>query len=190
MTSPLDPPFLVLYASIGGAIWFAIAARRRGCLAALSAVATISFFNGTLIAALGAGHFIAVVNRAVSGQGSGPGGAFAYDFRFYALALLGMLLIAGGVGCFTPARGLTRGETRAWKTALWSTVALLVVNVPLIPVQGLALSPFLIVNLVVLMVTRQRDHLPRQFSASDVVSGRARAVLSCRPRSPVDGGTS
>ena len=52
MTSPLDPPFLLLYASIGGAIWFAIAARRRGCIATLTVVATISFFNGMLIAAI------------------------------------------------------------------------------------------------------------------------------------------
>ncbi len=174
MTSPLDPPFLVLYATIGGAIWFAIAARRRGCLAALSAVATISFFNGTLIAALGAGHFIAVVNQAVSGQGSGPGGAFAYDFRFYALVLLGMLLIAGGVGCFTPARGLTRGEARAWKVTVWSTVALLAINLPLIPVQGLALSPFLLVNLVVLMVTRKR------FALSTAMAGNTVAAASVK----------
>ena len=145
MTSPLDPPFLVLYASIGGAIWFALAARRRGCLATLTVVATISFFNGTLIAALGAGHLIAVVSRAVSGVGSGPGGTFVYDFRFYALVLLGMLLMAGGVGCFTPARGLTRGETRAWKTALWSSVALLAINLPLIHivlvVPGVGVEP-------------------------------------------------
>ncbi len=156
MMSPLDPAFLVLYASIGGAIWFAIAARRRRCLAALSAVGTISFFNGVLIAALGAGHLIAVVSRAFSGEGSGPGGTFAYDFRFYALVLLGMLLIAGGVACLSPAGGLTRGEPHAWRATLWATVALLAINVPLIPVQGLALSPFVFVNLVALMVTRRR----------------------------------
>ena len=170
MTSPLDPPFLLLYASIGGAIWFAIAARRRGCIATLTAVATISFFNGMLLAALGSGHLIAVVSRAVAGEGSGPGGTFVYDFRFYALVLLGMLLIVGGVGCLAPARGLTRGETRAWKTTLWSIVALLAINLPLIPVQGLALSPFLLVNLVVLMVTRRRFGLSAATAADAVAA--------------------
>ena len=174
MMSPLDPAFLVLYASIGGAIWFAIAARRRRCLAALSAVGTISFFNGVLIAALGAGHLIAVVAGAVSGEGSGPGGAFAYDFRFYALVQLGMLLIVGGVACFIPAGGLTRGEPQAWKSALWATVALLAINVPLIPVQGLALSPFVFVNLVALMVTRRR------FGLSTVISGGRVAAVDVK----------
>ena len=154
--SPFGPAFLVLYASIGGALWFAVTARRRRCPAALTAVGTISFFNGTLIAALSALHLIAVASRAVSGAGSGPGGTFAYDFRFYALVQLGMLLIAGGAACFTPAGGLTRGEPRAWRATWWATVALLAINVPLIPVQGLALSPFIFVNLVALMVTRRR----------------------------------
>ena len=97
-----------------------------------------------------------LVNRAFSGEGSGPGGTFAYDFRFYALVQLGMLLIAGGVACLGPAGGLTRGEPHAWRATLWATAALLAINVPLIPVQGLALSPFVFVNLVALMVTRKR----------------------------------
>ena len=57
---PFGLAYLVLYASIGGALWFAVAARRRRCLAALIAVGTISLFNGTLIAALGTLHLIAV----------------------------------------------------------------------------------------------------------------------------------
>ncbi len=155
-SSPLDPSFLLLYASIGAAIWFAMAARRRRCPAALTAVGIVSFFNGVLIAALGVGHLIAVGNLAFSGVGSGPDGTFAYNFRFYALLQLGLLLIAGGVACFWPAGRLTRGEPQAWRSTLWATVALLVINVPLIPVQGLALSPFVFVNLVALIVTRRR----------------------------------
>ena len=163
--APFGLAFLVLYASIGGAIWFAVAARRRGCRAALTAVGTISLFNGTLIAALGALHLIAVVSRAFSCAGSGPGGTFTYDFRFYALVQLGMLLIAGGVACLALAGGLTRGEPRAWRATWWATVALLAINLPLIPVQGLAFSPFVFVNLVALMVTRRR------FGLSTVVPG-------------------
>ncbi len=174
MTSPLDVPFLMLYASIGGAIWFAVAARRRGCRAVLTAVATVNLFNGILITALGSGHLIAVISRAIAGAGSGPAGTFVYDFRFYALVLLGMLLMAGGIGCFAPARGLTRGETRAWGTALWSTVALLAVNVPLIPVQGLALTHFLLVSLVVLVMAR------RHFGVSAMVSSHTVAAANVK----------
>ncbi len=171
MLSPLDPSFLVLYASIGGAIWFAIAARRRRCLNALTVVGTISFFNGVLIAALGVGHLIAVVGRAFSGAGSGPGGAFTYDFRFYALVQLGMLLLAGGVACLSPAGGLTRGEPHAWWVTLWATVALLAINLPLIPVQGLALSPFVLVNLIALMATRRHFGLSTAIGVGKVAAG-------------------
>ena len=168
--APFGLAFLVLYASIGGAIWFAVAARRRGSLAALAAVGTISLFNGTLIAALGALHLIAVASPAFSGVGSGPGGTFVYDFRFYALVQLGMLLTAGGVACATPAGGLTRGEPRAWRATWWASVALLAINLPLIPVQGLALSPFVFVNLVALMVTRRRFGLSTVMPGGRVVA--------------------
>ncbi len=39
---------------------------------------------------------------------------------------------------------------------MWASAALLAVNLPLIPLQGPALTPFLFVNLVALMVTRRR----------------------------------
>ncbi len=50
------------------------------------------------------------------------------------------------------------GEPRAWKTTLWATVALLAINVPLIPIQGFAyvFSAFALVNLVALVATRTR----------------------------------
>jgi hypothetical protein len=145
--------FGVLFGAVGATIWFAVAARRRGCGAALTAVGTISFFGGTIIATLGAAHLIAVTSSGVT-----RGSAFVYDFRFYALVHLGVLLIAGGVACFISGNRLTRGEPRAWKTTLWVTVALLAINVPLIPIQGFAqlFSALAFVNLVALVVTRKR----------------------------------
>ncbi len=143
----------ILFAAIGATIWFAVAARRRGCGAALTAVGTISFFGGTIIATLGSAHLIAVTSSGVT-----RGSAFVYDFRFYALVHLGVLLIAGGVACLTSGNRLTRGEPRAWKTTLWVTVALLAINVPLIPIQWFAqlFSALAFVNLVALVVTRKR----------------------------------
>ena len=149
MTSILDPVLLILIGVVGAIIWFVVAARRRGCVAALTAVGTISFFGGTIIAALGALHLISVLPR---------GGTFVYDFRFYALVYLGVLLIGAGVACVIPARRLMRGEPRAWKTTLWATIALLAINVPLMPIQGFAyaFSAFALVNLVALVATRRR----------------------------------
>ena len=92
-----------------------------------------------------------------------------------------VLLIAGGVACFRPAGALTRGEPQAWRATLWATVALLAINVPLIPVQGLALSPFLFANLVALMVTRRRDETarrPRQSPAADAGSDSSTQIYS------------
>ena len=155
--TPGEPPFglayLVLYACIVGAVWFVVAARRKQRGGALTAVGAISLFNGTLIAALGALHTSAVVIGAVSGEG--PGGTFVYTFRFYALVQLGLLLIAGGVACFVPVAGLARGELRAWNTTMWGTGVLLVVSLLLIPVQGPALTPFMLVNIVALLTTRK-----------------------------------
>ncbi len=132
MTSLLDPALLVLLGVVGAIIWFAVAARRRGC-----------------VAALGALHLISVLPW---------GGTSGYDFRSYALVYLGVVLIAGGMACVVPARRLMRGEPRAWKTTLWATVALLAINVPLIPIQEFAypFSAFALVNLVALVATRTR----------------------------------
>ena len=153
---------------VGAIIWFAVAVRRRRRVAALTAIGTFSFSGGTIIAALGALHLIAVVDRAVRGTLGTPafatppipqhGDPFVYDFRFYALLNLGVLLIAGGVACVIPAHRLMRDEPRAWKGTLWATVALLAINLPLMPIQGRAyfLSAFAFVNLVALAATRKR----------------------------------
>ena len=159
---------LVLFGVIGAISWFAVAVRRRRRVDALTAIGTISFFGGTIIAALGALHLIAVADRALRGTLGTPafgpppilqnGDPFVYDFRFYALVHLGVLLIAGGVACFILAHRLMRAEPRAWKTTLWVTAALLAINLPLIPIQGFAqlFSALAFVNLVALVVTRKR----------------------------------
>ena len=159
---------LVLFGVIGAIIWFAVAVRRRRRVDALTAIGTISFFGGTIIAALGALHLIAVADRALRGTLGTPafasppilqnGDPFVYDFRFYALVQLGVLMIAGGVACVILAPRLMRGDPRAWKATLWATVALLAINVPLMPIEDNAYGPsaFAFLNLVALAATRKR----------------------------------
>jgi hypothetical protein len=145
----LDPAFLALFTAIGATIWFA-ATRGRGAVA-LVAVAAVTFFCGVLIASLGSAHTIAVIGRALRGP-------FVYNFRLYSLVLLGACQIAGGLRCLSTSWRVARGDARAWKAALAATMLLLIVNVPLIPIQGFAGATSLIavVTLVTLIATGRR----------------------------------
>lgn len=157
----LEPEFVLLIGTIVGTIGFAAAARRRRVPHALVAVATINLFCGAVIAQLGTAHLVAVVGRALAGKGSGPSGTFIYDFRFYSLVLLGVMLIAAAVACLTSVRSLTRGDAAGRRVAVSATVVLLALNVPLMPIQGFAVgfSAFALVNLAALWLTRTRFHV-------------------------------
>jgi len=150
MNGILDPALLVLFAVIGGTIWFAAAARGRGA-GALAAVGAVTFFCGALIGLLGVAHTVAVIGRALRGP------TFEYNFRLYSLVMLGVSLIAGGLCCLSTSWNVARGDARAWKTALAATTLLLVVNAPLMPIQGFAtgFSAFLVVTLLTLIATRR-----------------------------------
>ena len=147
----LDPAFLALFTAIGATIWFAVRARGRGARA-LATVGAVTFFSGALIAALGSAHTIAVIGRALRGP------SFVYNFRLYSLVLLGACQIAGGLRCLSTSWRVARGDARAWKAALAATMLLLIVNVPLVPIQGFAGVPFLLlsVTLITLIATRRR----------------------------------
>lgn len=151
MDGIFDPAFLVLFAVIGATTWFAAAARGRGA-GALAAVGAVTFFCGALIGLLGVAHTLAVIGRALRGP------AFEYDFRLYSLVLMGVCLIAGGLRCLSTSWSVARGDVRAWKAALGATSMLLVVNLPLMPIQGFAVgfSVFLVITLLVLTATRRR----------------------------------
>jgi hypothetical protein len=147
----LDPAFLALVAVIGATIWFAAAALGRGP-GALAAVGAVTFFCGGLIASLGSAHTVAVIGRALRGP------AFEYNFRLYSLVLLGACQIAGGLRCLSTSWRLARGDAHAWKAALAATTLLLIVNVPLMPIQGFAgaTSLLLVVTLITLIATGRR----------------------------------
>jgi hypothetical protein len=159
---------LVYFGVIGAIIWFAVALRRRKRVAALTLVGTVSFFGGTIIAAVGARHLVAITDRAMRGTLGTPafsappilqtGDPFVYDFRFYALVQLGVLLVVGGSACVILAPRLTRGEPRAWKATLWASVALLAMNMPLVPIEDNAYGPAALafLTLAALTVTRKR----------------------------------
>jgi len=146
----LDPAFLALFTAIGATIWFA-ATRERGAVA-LVAVGAATFFCGALIASLGSAHTAVVIGRALRGP------TFVYNFRLYSLVLLGACQMAGGLRCLSMSWRVASGDARAWKSALIATMLLLIVNVPLIPIQGFAgaTSMIAVVTLITLIAAGRR----------------------------------
>lgn len=164
---------ILLLAAIGAAVWLVTDARRRR--APQPFVGAIELFCGLCTVGLMALHLAAVIGRAISGRGFGGEARFAYDFRFYSLLLLAVVIIIPGLVFVMDARRLTDGNARAWRRALWASGALLLINVPLVHIQAFALDPALLatINLVSLWAGRkqygsrsasesERDHLGRR----------------------------
>lgn len=164
---------VVFLAAIGAAVWLAIDARRRRAPEPL--VGAVGLCCGLVTVGLMALHLMAVVGRAISGKGFGGQAHFAFDFRFYSLLLVAVVIIIPGLVFVMHARRLTDGDATAWKRALWASGALLLINVPLVPIQAFALSPALLatINLVSLWAGRKQhgssfasetegDHLRRR----------------------------
>ena len=76
----------------------------------------------------GLGHIQGVIATATSR-------GYPYDFRYAGLLLVGIMIIYSGVLFLWAVRGLARGERPAWDRALSGTILLLLVAVPLIPVE-------------------------------------------------------
>lgn len=151
----LVPVFLV--AAIGAALWLTADARSRLVQEALVRVGVIDLCCGLLTVGFITLHLIAVLGRAGSGRGFGGDALFTYDFRFYSLLLLGIVIIVPGLVCLRLARRLTEGDMSAWTSALWASGALLLINGPLMPLQGFAtgLALFAGINLIALWTARR-----------------------------------
>jgi hypothetical protein len=85
---------------------------------------------------------------------------YPYDFRYAGLLIVGITIAYSGVLLLWAVRGLARGERTAWDRALSGTMLLLLVAVPLIPVEPdnailQALVPGTVV-LILLLAARPR----------------------------------
>ena len=117
-----------------------------GCLAACS-----SLLVGLLITVMGLGHLYGVVVTATNK-------GYTYDFRLAALLVVGMALVFAAALCLSAVRGLASSQRTAWGRALIGTLLLLLVFVPMGPVQpdmAPGLSLLAAVNLVVLLAARR-----------------------------------
>jgi len=153
----MEPELLVLLAAAAAAIALAMRARRRaGHWPAVTAGA-VTLFCGALTAGMIALHLAAILGGALAGKGHGGAPSFVYDFDFYALVLLGVVILVPALVCVAQAPRLTTGDPHAWRRAGWSNLALVAVNAPLAPIQGSAylLGGLALVGLVALWLARR-----------------------------------
>jgi hypothetical protein len=85
---------------------------------------------------------------------------YPYEFRYAGLLLVGIMIVYSGVLYLSAVRGLARGERPAWDRALSGTILLLLVALPLIPVEPdnaiLQAAVPGTVSLIVLLAARPR----------------------------------
>jgi lysylphosphatidylglycerol synthetase-like protein (DUF2156 family) len=98
-----------------------------------------------------------VIGRALSGKGVEGASSFVYNFRFYSLVFVGVVIVVAGFYCLIAARGLTRADPLARRRALRASLVILAVNAPLAPIQGFAygLSILALFNLIGLATSRR-----------------------------------
>lgn len=94
--------------------------------AASKVAAGVTLFLGLFTTIFAAAHLYGVMATAQIRS-------YTYDFSFAALLIVGMTMVAGGVLCVAPVRELARGDRIGWERALYGTVLLLLVTVPLGP---------------------------------------------------------
>jgi hypothetical protein len=142
--------------TIGAAVWFAAEARRRRAPAPRAGA--IDLCCGLLTLAFMALHLAAVVGHIFTGKGFEGEARFAYDLRFFWLILLGGVISIPGLVFVMQARRLTDGDVTAWKRALWASGLMLILSVPLVQRDAIALNTALLatINLVSLLAGRKQ----------------------------------
>jgi hypothetical protein len=126
---------------------------RPGVVTAAVAV-SVWFGLGNTIGGLG--HIQGVVATATRR-------GYPYDFRYAGLLLVGIMIVYSGVLFLWAVRGLARGERAAWDRALSGTILMLLVAVPLLPLEGPGQDNAIVqaaipgtVGLIVLLAARPR----------------------------------
>lgn len=109
-------------------------------------VLAFGFPSGAVVASLGVAHITAVATF-----------VDAYTFRTYSLFLLGALLLAAGSTAALLAPGQALGSRGAARAAFCTWSFILLVNVPLVPLQGFAaaFSALALANLILIVVLRK-----------------------------------
>jgi hypothetical protein len=112
---------------------------------------------------IGLGNTIGGLGHIQGVMGTAARRGYPYDFRYAGLLLVGITIAYSGVLCLWAVRGLARGERAGWDRALSGTILLLLVAVPLIPLEGPGQDNAILqaavpgtVSLIVLLAARPR----------------------------------
>lgn len=119
-------------------------------------IAVYGYFAGALIGTLGLAHLVAVVIGSIDRVRQHQ---FVYNFHFYSLVLLGVLLIAAGLMAAIEAARLARGHRAAWCASLSVWTAILAINLPLVSLQGFAVLFSVLAALELLLLCGMRRHI-------------------------------
>jgi hypothetical protein len=111
---------------------FAKKQRERGAVPSAIATGLVTLASGLIVVGLAAAHLLVVL---IVAFGRSP---FVYDFRLYSLVLLGVALIGFGLVLALAAPGVVRGEAQRLRLARSSALMLILLNAPLMPLQGFA----------------------------------------------------
>ena len=133
-----------------------IRAKSQGALAMPAICGAYDLAAGSFMFIFSVIHLIAILSQPFTGK-SGRGETFEYNFRFYSLIIIGVLLAVPAFLCFRSARGLIWQASDSWNRAVRWSIVLLAVNIPLIPIQGFAVgfTAFTAVNLSLLFTSRK-----------------------------------
>ena len=127
-------------------------------------IAVYGYFAGGLVGALGVAHLTGVATASLE---QARQHRFVYNFRSYSLVLLGVLLIAAGLVAAIQAGRLAQGHRTAWRASLSVWTALLVISLPLVPLQGFAVLFSVFAALGLVLLCGMRRHFDVQSTASE-----------------------
>jgi hypothetical protein len=118
----------------GSTLVAAVRFRRRGARGRRFAGATLLGFSGATLTTMLAAHTAEIVYRLLGNplDGMPP---LKYDFRSYALLLLGVLLMVQGVEVFRAAVAVSRGDETGGRDAMRAGFVVLAIGAPIIPIH-------------------------------------------------------
>ena len=149
---------LAVLGSVGAFLWVQRDGRRRRAPGSLMIVGEVNAVCGLLIGLLGSAHLVAVVGRALSGRGFQADTTFTYNFYFYALVLLGLVIAISGFVCLSYAQRLVRADPTGWRRAVYLSTGLVALTIPMVTWGPSGMVTVLaIVNLIALAAFRLSD---------------------------------
>jgi len=137
-------PTIVLPPGLLGTGWFVRVAVHRGARTRVIAWTAAQTLVGAVITCLMADHFLAVLVRRIQLKEEmwarfEPHVRIAgvpYDFRFYALLLLGALTAWSGISFVRSAMRLANGDVTGWRLAVRTALATVALVGPLAPLSS------------------------------------------------------